>query len=121
MRMEQESYQKSHGYLNSAFEGMKNIMDLQKGVLESPSPYKNYGSWNLCAFNAQQMENNFPAVEVKNGYKSYSAKGKKVPILFDMNMTVKKGTIYSLLGSSGCGKTTLLNCIVHLQNLVGIF
>ncbi len=108
--MEQDAYWKSHGYLNSAFEGLKNIMDIQKSVLDSPSLYKNYGD-------CQDVEDSSPAVEVKSGFKSYKAGGKERPILFDFNMKVKKGSIYSLLGSSGCGKTTLLSCIVGLKNL----
>ncbi|KAL1140798.1 hypothetical protein AAG570_000726 [Ranatra chinensis] len=38
-------------------------------------------------------------------------------ILSGLNMNVPKGKMYTLLGSSGCGKTTLLNCIVHANKL----
>ncbi|ODM87848.1 ABC transporter G family member 23 [Orchesella cincta] len=55
-----------------------------------------------------------PAVSVINGYKSYF-KGK--PVLDNFNMTVPKGTIYGLLGASGCGKTTMLSCLVGLRQL----
>lgn len=43
-------------------------------------------------------------VKIRGGYKRYSRKGPKV--LSGYGMTVEEGTIYSLLGSSGCGKTT---------------
>ncbi|XP_066145247.1 ABC transporter G family member 23-like isoform X2 [Euwallacea fornicatus] len=33
-------------------------------------------------------------------------------ILDHLSLTVERGTIYGLLGASGCGKTTLLRCIV---------
>jgi ABC-type multidrug transport system ATPase subunit len=46
------------------------------------------------------------AVSVKNVYFSYS----KSLILNGINLSVPKATIYGLLGSSGCGKTTLLRC-----------
>ncbi|CAL8072595.1 unnamed protein product [Orchesella dallaii] len=49
------------------------------------------------------------AVVVRNATKFYQ---NGVPVLDKLDMTVEQGTIYSLLGSSGCGKTTLLNCIV---------
>ena len=54
------------------------------------------------------------AVVVRNAKKSYS---KGQPVLNGLNMTVPRGTIYSLLGSSGCGKTTLLSCIVGIKKL----
>lgn len=41
-----------------------------------------------------------PAVRVKDAIKSY---GKGPQILTGLNMNIDKGTIYSLLGSSGCG------------------
>ncbi|ODM93398.1 ABC transporter G family member 23 [Orchesella cincta] len=56
-----------------------------------------------------------PVVVVRNAYKSYYR--GKLPVLEDFSMTVRKGTIYSLLGSSGCGKTTTLSCIVGVQKL----
>jgi ABC-type multidrug transport system ATPase subunit len=53
------------------------------------------------------------AVYVENACKSY---GKK-QILKDLRMLVPKGSIYGLLGASGCGKTTLLSCIVGRRKL----
>jgi ABC-type transport system involved in cytochrome bd biosynthesis fused ATPase/permease subunit len=41
------------------------------------------------------------AVVVKNAMKTYS--GAVRPVLNNFCMTVEEGTIYSLLGSSGCG------------------
>ncbi|CAL8123145.1 unnamed protein product [Orchesella dallaii] len=52
------------------------------------------------------------AVSVRNLYHAYE---DKHPIIYNLSMSVNKGTIYGLLGSSGCGKTTLLNCIVGLK------
>uniref|UniRef100_A0A8D8ULA3 ABC transporter G family member 20 n=1 Tax=Cacopsylla melanoneura TaxID=428564 RepID=A0A8D8ULA3_9HEMI len=50
------------------------------------------------------------AVSVRSVYKRYS---KASPwILKGINLTVEKSTIYGLLGASGCGKTTLLQCLV---------
>ncbi|KAH6938299.1 hypothetical protein HPB50_008390 [Hyalomma asiaticum] len=41
--------------------------------------------------------------------------GKRAPPVIDgANLTVPKGTIYGLLGASGCGKTSLLKCLVGL-------
>ncbi|XP_021960922.1 ABC transporter G family member 20 isoform X3 [Folsomia candida] len=61
------------------------------------------------------------AISVQGAWKQYgSGKGLKVtPVLQGLNMTVREGTIYSLLGASGCGKTTLLACIVGMRRLDG--
>ncbi|XP_035711215.1 ABC transporter G family member 23 [Folsomia candida] len=73
------------------------------------------------AINSSQTQNgnNFgkggfmEAVKIQRASKSYGS-GPKV--LNNLSMTIEKGTIYSLLGSSGCGKTTLLSCIVGIRN-----
>lgn len=57
------------------------------------------------------------AVCVRHAYKYYGTKKNPNHILINLNMTVAKGTIYGLLGASGCGKTTLLSCIVGRRRL----
>ncbi|EDW12203.1 ABC transporter G family member 20 [Drosophila mojavensis] len=59
------------------------------------------------------------AVEVRNGYKYYGSKKNPKIVLNQLNMNVMRGSIYGLLGASGCGKTTLLSCIVGQRNLNG--
>ncbi|XP_018371318.1 PREDICTED: ABC transporter G family member 23-like [Trachymyrmex cornetzi] len=53
------------------------------------------------------------AVIVRNAIKRY----EKELVFNGLNMTVPKGSIYGLLGASGCGKTTLLSCIVGIRYL----
>ncbi|XP_003426606.1 ABC transporter G family member 20 isoform X2 [Nasonia vitripennis] len=55
------------------------------------------------------------AIIVRFARKRY-AKGQP-PILDGLNMTVPRGCIYGLLGASGCGKTTLLSCVVGVKKL----
>lgn len=54
---------------------------------------------------------------MRHAFKTYGSKSKRNQVLSNLNMTVKKGTIYGLLGASGCGKTTLLSCIVGRRRL----
>lgn len=49
-----------------------------------------------------------PAVAVRGLHMAYT---KSNYVLQGVDMTVAGGCIYGLLGSSGCGKTTLLRCI----------
>ncbi|MEN6325901.1 MAG: ABC transporter ATP-binding protein [Syntrophomonas sp.] len=54
-----------------------------------------------------------PLLEVKNlsfGYNSHD-------VLSDISFQVNKGEIFFLLGPNGCGKTTLLDCILGLLKL----
>ncbi|KAJ1525309.1 hypothetical protein ONE63_010131 [Megalurothrips usitatus] len=55
------------------------------------------------------------AISIRNAKKSYPL-GSGV-VLDGFNMTVPEGTIYSLLGASGCGKTTVLSCVVGRRRL----
>lgn len=57
------------------------------------------------------------AICVRRAFKKYGSKSSPHVVLDGLNMTVPKGTIYGLLGASGCGKTTLLSCIVGRRRL----
>ncbi|CRL04755.1 CLUMA_CG017815, isoform A [Clunio marinus] len=56
-------------------------------------------------------------IKVTNAYKLYDSRSDVKVVLKDFNMHVKKGSIYALMGSSGCGKTTLISCIVGTNTL----
>ena len=60
-------------------------------------------------------------IEIKNLEKTYAQEHSflmpnKKPqlVLKNINLNIKKGEIISLVGESGCGKTTLANCILKL-------
>lgn len=50
-------------------------------------------------------------LEVKNIYKNFG----KTEVLKDINFTLEKGKVLSIIGSSGSGKTTLLRCLNFLE------
>ena len=52
-----------------------------------------------------------PLLEVKDLTVNYAVKGGTLQALAPVNMTMHDGDFVVALGASGCGKTTLLNCI----------
>jgi len=52
------------------------------------------------------------AVELRNVSKSFGGN----PVCRDVNLAVAEGEFVTLLGSSGCGKTTTLNMIAGLED-----
>ena len=50
-----------------------------------------------------------PVVVVSSAVLSYRGEGR---VLEQLNMLVRRGDIYGLLGASGCGKTSLLSVLV---------
>lgn len=50
-------------------------------------------------------------IEIKDVNKGYRLGDDLVPVLKDINFTVKKGEFVAILGPSGSGKTTLMNII----------
>ena len=52
-----------------------------------------------------------PILEVSNIHKTFG----KTKVLKDINFTLEKGEVVSIIGSSGSGKTTLLRCLNFLE------
>ena len=52
-------------------------------------------------------------IELKQVYKAFGA----TKVLQDFNLTFEKGKFTTLLGASGCGKTTILRLIAGLEDL----
>lgn len=56
-------------------------------------------------------------IEMKHVYKTYEASDVPTHALNDINLTIKKGEVVVILGASGGGKTTLLNCLSGLDTV----
>jgi sulfonate transport system ATP-binding protein len=54
-------------------------------------------------------------LEIKNLSKSYIVDKKELQVLSNINITIPPGEFVSIVGSSGCGKTTLLRIVLGLE------
>ncbi len=53
---------------------------------------------------------------IENLNKTFDVDGKTISILKDINLEIKPGEFVSIVGTSGCGKTTLLRLVVGLDS-----
>lgn len=58
-------------------------------------------------------------VHIHDVSKTYHLDRLDVPVLFDIDLDVKKGEFLSIMGPSGCGKSTLMNLIGCLDRPSG--
>ena len=56
-------------------------------------------------------------IEILNLSKHFFINGKRIDVLKELNLSVKKDKITVILGRSGCGKTTLLRLIAGLEGV----
>lgn len=54
-------------------------------------------------------------IEIKNLTKKFEAGGHVITALNDVNLSIKKGEIYGIIGMSGAGKSTLVRSINYLE------
>lgn len=59
------------------------------------------------------MEEKF--IEVSQLYKTFQNKKQKIEVLKGIDLSVKKGEIYGIVGFSGAGKSTLVRCMNRLE------
>lgn len=54
-------------------------------------------------------------IEIRNLTKKFEAGGHVITALNDVNLSIKKGEIYGIIGMSGAGKSTLVRSINYLE------
>ncbi|MCG8908595.1 ABC transporter ATP-binding protein [Pseudomonas sp. DP-17] len=63
---------------------------------------------------AQQAQRG--ALAIQGLSKAYSIDGRSLPVLENIDLAVRPGEFVSIVGASGCGKSSLLRLIVGLEN-----
>ena len=61
------------------------------------------------------MSSNSPVICFKNVYKYYHSGDEKVAALSGVSLEIQQGDFVSIMGPSGGGKTTFLNCLGGLD------
>ena len=54
-------------------------------------------------------------IELRHVSKTFESRGKKIEALSDVNLTIKKGDIFGVIGFSGAGKSTLIRTVNLLE------
>ncbi len=62
------------------------------------------------------MEKSAPLIETKNLSKAYENDGVITPVLFDINLTIKRAEFVAIMGPSGSGKSTLMHILGFLDS-----
>jgi sulfonate transport system ATP-binding protein len=62
------------------------------------------------------MSDNKGTLEIRNLSKSFIVDNNPLQILNNINLSVSSGAFVTIVGSSGCGKTTLLRIMLGLEN-----
>ena len=65
--------------------------------------------------------NSFQFIKAKFGQYFKNNKNNHIPILSDIQFQINQGNVISIVGDSGCGKTTLGNSIRNKLNKMNIF
>ncbi len=61
------------------------------------------------------MQEGKALIQIKDLHKSFTIKGRKVVALEGINLEIKEGEFFGIIGLSGAGKSTLVRCINFLE------
>ena len=87
---------------------------LKKSLLKRQSTEVMYIKYNGMIIDKRRKTNFM--ISLKNINKSYSIGSNKLHVLKGINLGIEKGELVSIMGSSGSGKSTMLNILGILDN-----
>ena len=50
-------------------------------------------------------------IQLRNAHKSYTVKGKGIPALNGIDLSIARGDIFGVIGHSGAGKSNLIRLV----------
>lgn len=50
-------------------------------------------------------------LELQSVKKTFDSNGNRLTVLDNLNLSIEQGSFVTILGASGCGKSTMLQCI----------
>ncbi|OYU98125.1 MAG: ABC transporter ATP-binding protein, partial [Burkholderiales bacterium PBB5] len=56
-----------------------------------------------------------PVLQISALAKAFASDGARVPVFADVDLQLQRGEFVAMLGESGVGKSTLLNCVAGLD------
>lgn len=65
------------------------------------------------------MEERDAIIRIEGLYKTFQSKGRQVEALKDINLSIKQGEVFGIIGMSGAGKSTLVRCMNFLERPTG--
>lgn len=58
-----------------------------------------------------------PFIEIRDLHKTYHSRTGDLPVLKGINLSIREGEIFGIIGFSGAGKSTLARCINRLEDV----
>lgn len=97
----------------------RNVARDNTTVLPAPELNSRSRATTVPGASTQSSRGTGALIEMTQAVKTYGAGDTQVQALRGVSLRVERGEMVAIMGQSGCGKTTLLNCISGLDTLDG--
>jgi putative ABC transport system ATP-binding protein len=97
----------------------KHLMTINKEENDVATTYVYNGTGTAVARSCDKDRAQAPIIDARSVEKMYSTGNIRVDALKGVSLQVQRGEMVAVMGASGCGKTTLLNCMSGLDRING--